>query len=52
MDGVITPLLGHLGHWFEAAMFAPAAVLVVMVSVKSILERRAEGNRLKEDPHD
>jgi len=34
-------VFAHVGHWLiEASMFAPAIVLVVLVSLKSILERR------------
>jgi len=31
----------HVGHWLiEAAMFAPAIVLVLLVSIRSIAQRR------------
>lgn len=34
-------VLAHVGHWlFEAIMFAPAIALVVLVSIRSILQRR------------
>jgi len=49
MFGAISLLPAHLGHWFEAAMFAPAAVLVIAVSVRSILEGRAEKRSMKEN---
>jgi hypothetical protein len=52
MTIAFAPLIGHVGHWFEAAMFAPAVLLVVTVSIRSILERRAQSNPMKENRHD
>ncbi len=38
-----TLILAHAGHWIlEATMFAPAIVLVLFVTVRSILQRRNE----------
>jgi hypothetical protein len=48
MTEAISPLLAHVGHWFEAVMFAPAVVLVAFVSIKSLLENRSE-TRPKEE---
>ncbi len=42
MLNALIPVIGHVGHWFEAIMFAPVIILVIFVSVKSIVERRSD----------
>lgn len=48
MDEAITPLLGHIGHWFEVAMFTPAVALVIFASIRSIREGRSENTPTEE----
>jgi hypothetical protein len=44
MELTLTLVLAHLGHWTEAAMIAPAAVLVVVLSIRSMMVRDYETN--------
>jgi hypothetical protein len=44
MELTLIPVLAHIGHWTEAAMIAPAAVLVIVLSIRSMMARDYETN--------
>jgi hypothetical protein len=44
MGLTLTTVVAHLGHWTEAAMIAPAAVLVIVLSIRSMMARDYETN--------